>query len=257
MSDDENNTVEVEQSNDNLVLITGVSGTGKSASLHKLENPEDVLYLNCESGKRLPFSAKFRKGANGRVGVTITDPYQVYGVFDAADSMGAKTIIIDSLTYLMDMFESNYVLNSDDSRKAWGDYQQFFKKLMQDKVAKSKQAVIFTGHTLAFYNEEQRIIENKMPVKGALKNQGLESYFSLVVSTKKVKIADLEDYKNDLLNITEDDKLVGYKHVFQTRITGDTVNERIRSPMGMFTVKETFIDNDVQALLNRIKTYYN
>lgn len=36
--------------NDNLVLIAGKSSTGKSASLMGLENPEGVMYLNCESG---------------------------------------------------------------------------------------------------------------------------------------------------------------------------------------------------------------
>ena len=45
--------------NDHLVLLCGKSATGKSASLMGLKNPEGVLYLNCESGKRLPFKAKF------------------------------------------------------------------------------------------------------------------------------------------------------------------------------------------------------
>jgi RNase adaptor protein for sRNA GlmZ degradation len=36
--------------NDHLVLIGGKSAAGKSASLMKLENPEGVLYLNCEAG---------------------------------------------------------------------------------------------------------------------------------------------------------------------------------------------------------------
>jgi len=252
---DENEIAPV--SNDNLVLISGTSGTGKSASLMNLENPEGVLYLNCESGKRLPFNAKFRKGGDGRVGVTITNPYDIFGVFEKADSLGAHTIIIDSITYLMDMFESMYVLTAEDTRAAWAGYQQYFKKLMQTYVAKSNQNIIFTGHTLAIYDEQQKALENKIPIKGALKNQGIESYFSLVVSTKKVKLDDLKDYENDLLNITEDDRLVGYKHVFQTRITADTINERIRSPLGMFSVKETFIDNDAKLLFDRIHEYYS
>lgn len=37
-------------SNDNLVLISGQSGEGKSASLMSIENPEGVMYLNCEAG---------------------------------------------------------------------------------------------------------------------------------------------------------------------------------------------------------------
>ena len=46
------------------------------------------------------------------------------------------------------------------------------------------------------------------------------------------------------------------KYVFQTRLTKETVYERIRSPMGMFQINETYIDNDVQLVLNRLREYY-
>ena len=98
--------------NDHLVLLCGKSATGKSASLMQLEKPEGVMYLNCESGKRLPFKAKFKQ-------YTITDPYQVLEAFDAAETMeGIHTIVVDSLTYLLDMYESLYVLNSANTMKA-------------------------------------------------------------------------------------------------------------------------------------------
>ena len=242
--------------NDHLVLISGMTGTGKSASLMDIKDPEGVMYLNCEAGKKLPFPAKFMKAADGRTGFNIMDPAEVFECFDHADELNAHTIVIDTITYLMDMYESRYVLTSDDTRAAWQNYAQFYKTLMQQYVAKAKQNVIILGHTLPIYDETNKVMENKIPVKGALKNQGLESYFSLVVSTKKMKLADLADYENDLLTITEDDKLLGYKHVFQTRLTADTVNERIRSPMKMFSIKETFIDNDCQKLLDRIHQYY-
>ena len=51
-----------QQINDHLVMVCGKSTTGKSASLMGLTNPEGVMYLNCESGKRLPFPAKFKVG---------------------------------------------------------------------------------------------------------------------------------------------------------------------------------------------------
>ena len=43
-------TAALEQINDNLILIGGESGTGKSASLMNIKDQEGVLYLNCESG---------------------------------------------------------------------------------------------------------------------------------------------------------------------------------------------------------------
>ena len=134
--------------------------------------PSKALRPLLNKRKKLPF-------ANGFNTFIITDPYQVYEAFDfLADPENEglfDNIVIDSLTFLMDMFESVYVIPATDSRSAWGDYQQFFKNLMQDKVAKCKANVIFTAHTLAQYNEEQMVMENKVPVKGALKSQGIEA----------------------------------------------------------------------------------
>ena len=100
------------QVNDNLVLLVGKSAAGKSASLMNLPNPEGVMYLNCEAGKKLPFRSKFKE-------FTITDPLQVEEAFEAAEGMSdIHTIVVDSLTYLMDMYESNYVLTSANTMKA-------------------------------------------------------------------------------------------------------------------------------------------
>ena len=98
--------------NDHLVLLCGKSATGKSASLMGLEKPEGVLYLNCEAGKKLPFKAKF-------IQKVVTDPLQINEAFDYAETKPQiHTIVIDSLTYLLDMYESNYVLNSTNGMKA-------------------------------------------------------------------------------------------------------------------------------------------
>lgn len=60
-----------------------------------------------------------------------------------------------------------------------------------------------------------------------------------------------------MLTITEEEEMIGMKYVFQTRLTKETVYERIRSPMGMFQINETYIDNDAQLVLNRLQQYYN
>lgn len=236
--------------NDNLVLIAGKSSTGKSASLMGLENPEGVMYLNCESGKKLPFKAKFKQ-------YVITDPLQVFEAFEAAENMpDVHTIVIDTLTYLMDMYESLYVYNATNTQKAWGDFAQYYKALMQNYVAKSTKNVIFLAHTSDSLNEAEMTMETKVPVKGSIKNNGIESYFSVVISTKKVALKALKDYSNDLLTITPDEEALGFKYVFQTRLTKDTVGERMRGPLGLFETKETFIDNNAQLVLNRLHEYY-
>jgi hypothetical protein len=237
--------------NDNLILLGGKSATGKSASLMNLNIPEGVMYLNCEAGKKLPFPTKFKQA-------TVTDPNQVPAAFKQAETMPEiHTIVVDSLTYLLDMYESNYVLNSANTMKAWGDFAQYFKNLMQVHVAQSTKNVIFLAHTLDSLNEGEMIMETKVPVKGALKNNGIESYFSCVIASKKVPLTALEKYQSTLLTITEEEESLGLKYVYQTRVTKETVNERLRGPMGLFGVNETFTDNNMQLILDRLHDYYN
>lgn len=236
--------------NDNLVLLCGKSATGKSASLMGLEKPEGVLYLNCEAGKKLPFKCKF-------IQKTVTDPLQINEAFEWAETQeGIHTIVVDSLTYLLDMYESVYVLPSSNGMKAWGDFAQYFKVLMQQYVAKSTKNVIFTAHTSDTLNESEMLMETKVPVKGSLKNNGIESYFSVVIASKKVQIKALKDYGSDLLTITPEETALGFKYVFQCKLTKDTVNERLRGPLGLFDTKETYIDNNIQLVLNKLKDYY-
>ena len=94
------------------------------------------------------------------------------------------TIIIDTLTHLMDMYESVYVLTSANTMKAWGDYAQFMKVLMSQYVASSTKNIIFLAHTSDILNEAEMINETIVKVKGSLMNQGVESFFTSVVSTK-------------------------------------------------------------------------
>jgi len=236
--------------NDHLVLVGGKSATGKSASLMALTSPEGVLYLNCEAGKRLPFKSKF-------IQKTVTDPMQIIEAFSwAEDQPQIHTIIIDSLTYLLEMYESLYVYQATDTQKAWGDFFQYFKKLMQENVAASTKKVIFTAHTAEVLNKGEMVMETKVPVKGATKNNGVESYFSNVISTKKLTLKDLEGYKSKLLTITPEEEALGFKYVFQTKITKDTVGERIRGPLGLWDTQETFIDNNMQLVLDRLNEYY-
>ncbi len=240
--------------NDQLVLIVGYSATGKSAALRNIRNQERWLYMNTEAGKRLPFRNNF-------LSQRITNPYEVHQFMDEITVNPDKIdgAILDSLTFLMDMFESQYVLNSTNTMKAWSDYQQFFKLLMQEKVTLFSKPTIIIAHVKDEHDEKAMEIKTSVPIKGALKNNGIEAYFSTVVAAKKVALRDLEPYQgpgNLLLTVSEEEELLGYKHVFQTRPTKQTTGERIRSPMGMFTREQTFIDNDAQLLLDHLTDFY-
>ncbi len=236
--------------NDHLVLLNGPSAAGKSASLMGFRKPEGVWYFNCESGKKLPFRSKFKE-------FVITDPMQVYEGFDAAEEDdNCHTIVVDSLTYLLDMYESVYVLNSNNTMKAWGDFAQYFKILMSQYVARSTKNVVFIAHTMDTLNEAEQVRETKVPVKGSLKNNGIESYFTCVIGAKKRKLKELEKYGSDLLTLSDEDEALGFKYVFQTKLTKETVNERLRGPLGLWDTKETFIDNDMQSVFDRLQEYY-
>lgn len=237
--------------NRNVVLLPGKSATGKTASLRNLRNPKGVLYCCAEAGKELPFASQFTV-------LNLASPLELPTLFTkAATTPKFHTIVIDSLDYLMDMYESQIVLTSNNTMQGWQDYQQYFKALMQTHVAQSKMNVIFTGHTMDVLNENEGVMENFIKVKGSLMNHGIESYFNNIIGCKKVPLKWLEGQSSPLLNITEEETELGFKYVYQTRLTKRTVNERIRGPLGMWSPKEIYIDNDLQNVLDRLQAYYN
>lgn len=243
-------TAALEQINDNLILIGGVSGAGKSACLRNLKGQEGVLYLNCESGKKLPFRNKF-------ISKTIVDPYQVYEGFTWAETNpDVHTIVIDSVSFLMDMFVSVHIIGSSDSRSQWQAYSEFFKTLMQQYVANSTKNVIIISHVSEDVDEEKGIRTESAVVKGGLSKTGIEAYFSLNVTARAVPIKELDKHPSAYLNITDEERDLGYKHVFQVRKTKETTGSRIRGPMGLFDNGTVYTDNDAQMLLDVVHEFY-
>jgi len=239
--------------NKHLALICGTSGSGKSASLMNIDDPKGVIYLNTEAGKLLPFNSKFKS-------FTITDPYQVpQGIEEAENMPEIHTVVVDSLVFMMDLFESVHVLGASNTMQQWGAYAQFFKNLMNQTVAKSTKNIIFTSHVMDILNESEMSMERLIKVKGSLMNTSIEAFFSLVISTVKVPVKTLEkeEYKNELLQISPADEMLGFKHCFQVNLTKETVNQRIRAPIGMWQPNETYIPNDIQLVINRLNKYYN
>ncbi len=238
-----------------LVMVVGQSATGKTTSLAGLTEHEKVLYLGCETGKGCPFKNKFKKEI-------ITDPLsELVGDNSFIRQAGKhpdkiKTIVIDSLTFLMRMFEVKYVKTATNTMQAWGLYGDFFDNLLNQEIPKLPQDVIITAHTSEVYNEKEMVTETKVKLKGSIMNLGVESYFNDIVATKKVSIKELEKYPNDLLHITPYEEELGYKHVIQTRLTKETKNERIRSNPDMWSPTETYIDGNIQLVLNRLNDYY-
>ncbi len=106
-------------------------------------------------------------------------------------------------------------------------------------------------------NEAEMTLETMVKVKGSVMNQGVESFFSTVVACKKLPVTKLKDYSSSMLNISPEEEAIGIKYVYQTKLTKETVNERIRSSLEMWSTPETFIDNNAQHILDRLHTYYD
>lgn len=233
-------------------MIAGVSGSGKSTSLMNLTPQEGVLYLNMEATKPLPFPNKFKKPTKALKAT------QVFNAFTQAEADPTiHTIVIDTVSFMMDMFESQEVLTSTNTQHGWQLYQQFYKELQQTYIANSTKNVILLAHNVEELTPQGEL-KTYVKVKGALAVQGLEAYESIVVYTMKKTIDELEafGYDPNLLHITEEDKENGFKHVFQTRVTKDMVNSRLRTPLNLFTRQQTYIDNDVAMLLTYLENYY-
>jgi hypothetical protein len=238
------------------VLISGPSSTGKSASLAEIRDQSRWFYGNAE-GKELPFPSEFME-------LYLTEPNHIFEMLDKAiedqdNPDGPKGVIVDTLTFLMDMKESHDVYLARDGQGAWAEFAQYFKSIMLNRVARLHIPVVFLAHTFTVY-DDAGLAATAVPIKGSTAKNGVEAYFSLVVSTKRMSIKDLEaipDYDKDLLHITDDDRINGFKYVFQTRLTPKTLGERIRAPMKMFAHNQTYMDNDVQLLMDHVSRYYN
>ena len=215
----------------NLILIAGQANTGKTASLMNLRNPEGVFYLCTEAGKGTPFKNSFKQPIGG-----LVDPLDVFDYFASVESMPEiHTVVIDSIDFLMEMYESQHVLTAKDTRSAWGDYAQFFKRIMQEVVQRSSKNWIIMGHQ-AMEQIGEADYRYYVPIKGSLSKLGVASFFNVVVYARRVKLNELEKSTLDpaLINITDRDKAVGYKHVFQLEVTKEFANSEIRSPMGLW-----------------------
>ena len=236
--------------NRRIALIMGPPANGKSTSLRNLKNPAGVVYFNTDR-KELPFKSAF-------MNVQINDPYEILSYMDEISTQPKETvhtIIIDTITFLMDMFETKYVVNAANTQAMWGQYAQFYKQVI-DKALSMDKNIIFLAHEKKVMNADDMVLETKVPVKGSVGNTGVEANFEVVLSAKKIATAKLEYLDKTPLLVNDDEEGLGLMYVFQTKIDKNTLNERMRSPFGMWGKDEKYINNDIQSVIDRLDSYY-
>ena len=236
--------------NKNIVLVMGKPNTGKSTSLMNLTNQEKMVYLNTDL-KELPFKGRFIKN------VEVADALDVLQyVNDIEQTAQVDGAVLDTLTFLMSMYERQYVSNAANGQKAWGDYGNFYKEFIHAIKAGTKDYAIL-AHEDSVLNEQSMQMESRVPVKGSVGRIGVEADFTTILATKQMPIRKLEGFENDLLHITDEEREDGFKYVFATRVTKESVGEKMRSAIGLWDRKELYIDNDLNQVFNRLKEYYS
>lgn len=234
--------------NRHIALVMAPPSSGKTTSLRNLRNPERVVYLNTDR-KNLPFKSKF-------INAYINDPLDILNYLDEIkDSSEVDTVIIDTITFLMDMFETQYVVDAPNTQTAWGQYAQFYKQVI-DKALSMNKTVIFLAHEKKVMNDSEMVLETKVPVKGSVGHTGVEANFEIVLSAKKIPTTKLEYLGKTPLLVEDDPEELGIHYVFQTKLTKQTVNEKMRSPLGLWKKEELYINNDIQLVIDRLNEYY-
>ena len=239
----------MQPSNKNIVLVMGKPNTGKSTSLMKLKNQPKMVYLNTDL-KELPFPDKFLSN------VAVADALDILSYIGEIETNAqVEGAVLDTLTFLMAMYERQYVKTAVNSQKAWGEYGDFYREFIHAIKAGTKNYAIL-AHEDSYLNEQSMQMESRVPVKGQVGKVGVEADFTTILATKQIPIKKLEGFENDLLHITDEEREDGFKYVFCTRVTKDTVGEKMRAPIGLWKRNELYIDNDLEQVFQRLKEYY-
>jgi energy-coupling factor transporter ATP-binding protein EcfA2 len=212
----------------NIVLIYGSSGSGKSSSLRHLDFDSTVL-INIE-GKMLPIrgASKMRQ----EVPKNLTEVK--VAIKKAVDDDSVKTIIFDSLTMFGDnILYPELVRDVPDSRSGWLDYRDAISGMLE-YCKKSGKSFIFIALASDVLNEKEAVLKTVPAIQGSMKNS-LSSHFTVVLKTNV---------------LVEDGEL---RYVFQTNKTAKDKDNEAKSPFGLFD--ELYIDNDVAKVIEAINEY--
>ena len=212
-----------------IIGIVGSSGTGKSTSLRNL-SPDKTHIIDLER-KGLPFpnAGKFK----------VTSCSNIKEFDKALDTALAdekcEVIVIESFT----KYTETLIALAQASFKGydvWSYYNRMIRATL-DKVKNDRAVIVFTAideivQVAQPSGDTYNVRRNK--VQGKQHEGCIEKEFLMVLFTEARR-----------------DKEGKVRYTFQTNSDGIT---SAKTPMGMFS--EAYIDNDINAVINAAKKYY-
>lgn len=226
------------------LLIVGPSGSGKTTSFRNLDR-QTTEYINMEE-KALPFPREFKfhhhpMVIDSRDPDSELEPSLVLAQFKAAMTTAIKnpksdSIIVDSFTKWDEMLLSYHrIVNK--GYDIYNGHNEAVKKLL-NRYKGCGKPIVWTGIDEVIKVEtpdEFDVLGRRLKVYGRELEGSIEKEFPMVLYTETVKQADKS-----------------MKYFFRTHSDGLC---SAKTPMGMF--KQDLIDNDLQAVLERVVEFYN
>lgn len=231
-----------------VLCIMGLTGDGKTATCESLDS-KDTVYFNLEpAGNPLPFLAKKLRQ------FPVADPKELIAhMLNAANSGKFKTIIIDSQTVMMSVYEVLYVSTASPKEKwdRWADYGNLHSNfgLVLGTIKALGINIVVLNHMTYEKDEDGEVTREYANIKGASAKIGIAAAYTNIMRAKRMPTGTLQSYKNPLLKITEDEEDMQVKYVLQTKPLRGEFTSCICATKGVWGKQHAFIDGDAKQAL--------
>jgi len=214
---------------DTTVLCIADTGAGKTSALRNLDLSK-TAYINVDA-KPIPFK---HNGLYKNVNLESTQQL-LNGMAQIEDDMQVEFAVIDTITFLGDMFFSEFVENSTNGMKAWADYKSYVLKVI-NMAKRSRINYIILAHAQDIYDDKEMVNKTFARIQGSLKGGGLEGHFTYV-----------------LYNIVKPDSEGLPEYLYLTNKTKGYVGVSAKTPFDMI---DTWIPNDITLFHKAVADYH-
>lgn len=217
--------------NQKIFLLVGASGSGKTSGMRNMPLEKTVL-INTELKSMLPFRGHQRLKRHW----VVNDVNKFMAGLELIEKdEDIEYCILDSLSYLMNMYELQKVKPATNGQKAWGDYGDFYRTLIMF-IKNSKKSWVITCHPKEVFDEKAGEYRTSAAIKGSLSGL-VEADFNVVIYT------DIG---------TNEDGMPMYRYLVKK--TKETLGKSVKSPFMMFDEAHTQ-SNDIMEVFTAIENY--